>query len=248
MRLFLKNKMVLSLWLVIGVMGCAGPQPAVTPQQLAAEPARKDVFAAGDVVEIKFTYTPQFNESQTISPGGTISLPLIGQIKAEGKTREELRQELMKTYSELLEQPEIMVLARTQIKRRIYVGGQVNRPGFVEMPGDMSVLEAIISAGWVDVKTASPNILIIRQKNGESYGAVLNVADALGGKRTKAFYLHPQDIVYVPRSGISKVNQWIDQYINKMVPQFGFTYFYPIGPGGAGRLGIDTTGARPRPY
>jgi polysaccharide biosynthesis/export protein len=230
--------------LVLFILGCGAPKPAVTPMQLAEEPTPKDVFAAGDVVEIKFTYTPQYNENQTISSEGTISLPLIGEVKALGKNRTELRQELVKLYAPILEKPEIQVLPRKQIKRRIFVGGQVQKPGFVEMPGQMTVFEAIIEAGWVDLRTASPNVLIIRQRDGESYGAVVRMAEALEGKRVPAFYLQPQDIVYVPVSGITKVNMWIDQYINRMVPQTGATAFYPMGPGALGRLGIDTSQSR----
>jgi len=229
--------------LVLVLLGC-GPKAAVTPMQLADEPLPKDSFAAGDVVEIKFTFTPQYNENQTVSPEGTISLPLIGEVKALGKNRTELRQDLVKLYTPILEKPEIQVLPRKQIKRRIFVGGQVQKPGFVEMPGQMTVFEAIIEAGWVDLRTASPNVLIIRQRDGESYGAVVRMAEALEGKRVPAFYLQPQDIVYVPVSGITKANLWIDQYINKMVPQTGATAFYPIGPGGLGRLGIDTSQSR----
>ena len=242
-------RIFLNLWLTAGIcclLGCA-PKAAVQPQELAAEPPRRDVFAAGDVVEVKFTYTPQYNETQTISPEGLISLPLVGEVSALGKTRTELRQELIKLCTPHLKNPEIQVLARKQIKRRVYVAGQVNKPGAVEMPGDMTVLEAITEAGWVDVKTAAQYILIIRQQKGESYGAVLKMKDTLEGKKTAAFYLQPQDIVFVPRSGVNKANQWIDQHINKMVPQFGFTYFGPIGPGNLGRLGIDTSATRLEP-
>jgi protein involved in polysaccharide export with SLBB domain len=242
-------RIFLNFWLIAAIcclLGCA-PKAAMQPQQLAAEPPRRDVFAAGDVVEVKFTFTPQFNLTQTISPEGQISLPLVGEVKAQGKTRSELRQELMKLYTPQLEKPEIQVIARKQIKRRIYVAGQVNKPGPVEMPGDMTVLEAITEAGWVDVRTAASYILIIRQQKGESYGAVLQMKDTLEGKRTASFELQPQDIVYVPRSGINKANQWIDQHINKMVPQTGFTLFYPIGPGNLGRLGLDTSQTRVEP-
>ena len=64
---------------------------------------------------------------------------------------------------------------------------------------------------------------------GQRYGCALDFRDALKGKEAKPFYLEPYDIVWVPRTTISKVNQWIDQYINKIVPQTGFLYRYSWG-------------------
>ena len=55
--------------------------------------------------------------------------------------------------------------------------------------------------------------------------------------------LEPHDFVFVPRTKITKVNQFIDQYINKMVPQFGLFYSQPAG---GGTIGIDTSTTRPR--
>ena len=87
---------IIGFFLLFYTVGCAPPKAALTPQQLAAEPSRRDVFAAGDAVKVKFTLTPQFNQTQTISPEGNISLPLVGEVSALGKTRAELRQELIK--------------------------------------------------------------------------------------------------------------------------------------------------------
>ncbi len=238
---------MLGVVLLLEALGCAG-RPAATPMQMAAEPPAKDVLAPGDVIEIKFTYTPELNDSQTISPDGTITLPLIREVKAQGKTRSELRDELYKLYSPLLKRPDYTIIAKKQIQRRVYVAGEVIRPGAIEMPWRMTALQALMEAGGPDMKTGTTkHVLVIRQSHGEEYGCALDLSDALAGKASKPLYLEPLDIVYVPRSGISKVNQWIDQYINKMVPQTGATVFYPIGPGGLGRLGIDTSQSRQTP-
>jgi polysaccharide export outer membrane protein len=232
------------LW-CLSVWGCQGT-PAMTRTQMAAEPPVEDVFLPGDEVEVKFTYTPRFNEIQKISPEGTISLQLIGEVRATGKTRAQLRQELIKLYSPLLIKPDIMVLARKQMQRKVYVAGEVMKPGLVAMPGPMTVLQALMEAGGPNMRTATTrHIVIIRQKNGQEYGCVVDLRGTLEGNTSQPFFLEPLDVVYVPRSGITKVNQWIDQYVNKMVPQTGASYFTPIGPAGAARLGLDTSNIRP---
>ena len=231
------------LW-CLSVWGCQGT-PARTMPQMAAEPPVEDVFMPGDTVEVKFAYTPRFNETQTISPEGTVSLQLIGEVRAAGKNRAQLRRELVNRYSALLVKPDITVLARKQVQRRVYVAGEVMKPGFVDMPGPMTVLQALMEAGGPSMRTATTrHIVIIRQKNGQEYGCAVDLRGTLEGNVSQPFFLQPLDVVYVPRSGITKVNQWVDQYINKVVPQTGFSYFAPIGPAGAARLGIDTSGIR----
>ena len=100
--------------------------------------------------------------------------------------------------------------------------GAVNRPGRIEMPGEMTVLEAITRASGLRMATAQPsNVTVIRQKDGKHNGYVVDLGDALSSAEHDAFFLHPQDIVHVPESGVVKTARWIDQHINDMIPQFG---------------------------
>jgi polysaccharide biosynthesis/export protein len=241
-----KGLMTLAI-LILFILGCA-PHPAMTPAQMAAQPSSKDALAVGDVVEVKFLYTPQFNETQIIGSDGTIMLQLAGEVKAAGKTKSELRSDLTKLYRKVLNDPEVAVITRKQAQRRVFVGGEVNKPGAIEMPGQLTAMQAIMEAGGFNMVTASTKyVLVIRQKDGDDYGCAIDMRGALDGMRSTPFKLEPMDVVWVPRSGINQVNQWIDQYINKVVPQMGATAFYPMGPAHLGRIGIDTTGIRTAP-
>jgi protein involved in polysaccharide export with SLBB domain len=165
----------------------------------------------------------------------------VGEVMVQGKTPAELRQDLIRLYTPELKRVEVAVIVRTLYERRIYVGGEVKTPGLIQMPGRLTALEAIMQAGGFEPKTAKvSNVVIIRHKDGKRYGASLDLTRDLKGKEVQTFYLEPQDIVYVPRTNIVKVNQWIDQYINKIIPRTGLTYSYPIGPG---TIGLDTSTA-----
>jgi protein involved in polysaccharide export with SLBB domain len=180
-------------------------------------------LAPGDVIEVKFFYTPELNELQTVLPDGKIALQLIGEVEVEGKSPAELKNELMKLYSSQLKTPEIAVLVRSFYERRVYVGGQVMAPGIVEMPGTMTLLEAIMQAGGFNVVEAEVrNVIVIRHINGQRYGQSIDMKPALTGDKVPPFYLAPKDIVYVPQTTIAKVDQWIDQHINKIIPITGF--------------------------
>lgn len=187
------------------------------------------VFQPGDDLEIRFTYAMQFSTSQTVRPDGYIQLPLIqpAEYLVEGKTPEEIRDELVKLYAPQLQHPEVTVLTRALYQRRVYVGGAVNEPGTVDMPGRMDVLEAIhMAAGFDEQKASKASVVVIRFKDGKRYGCGLDLEKAMKGEEGQPFYLEPYDIVYVPETKIVKVNRWIDQYINKIVPQTGFQYTY----------------------
>jgi hypothetical protein len=84
------------------------------------------------------------------------------------------------------------------------------------------------------------NVVIIRHRDNQRYGCALDFSGELEGKATQPFYLEPLDIVYVPRTTITAVNLWIDQYINQIVPKVGFTYLAPLGSGAT--IGMQQTG------
>lgn len=203
------------------------PSRPVSPPPIAkstqAAFGSRVVFGPGDVIEVKFFYTPQLDTTQTVRPDGKISLQLIPEVKAEGKTAAELRDELMKLYDPHLKAPEISVIGRSFYNRRVFVGGQVLKPGVVQMPGQMTALEAIMEVGGFDLRAAErKSVIVIRYAEGRRYAYKLDLKQATAGNENKPFYLQPKDIVHVPRTSIAKLDQWIDQHINKLIPDTGF--------------------------
>jgi len=207
-------------------------EPTVTKNQVEAVPSCRVDLVPGDVIEVKFFYTPELNVTQTVRPDGKIALQLVGEVKAQGKSPAELRDELLKLFTPHLKASEITVIVRSFRDRRVFVGGQVMTPGIVQMPGKMTVLEAIMEVGGFDLREAEVrNVVVIRHKGGQRYGYALNLKASLAGEETQPFFLEPKDIVYVPRTKIARVNQWIDQHINKLIPRTGFIYSIPMGRG-----------------
>lgn len=213
--------------LMFGVLsGCRSSSTFVLPT------TRSDLFvpeqlelSTGDVVEVSFYYTPELNVIQTIRPDGKIALQLIGEVSAQGKTTSELRAELLESYARILKQPDITVLTRSFYERRVYVGGRVMAPDVFDMPGPMTLLEAIIQAGGLDLTQAEVrNVVVIRHEGNRRYGYAVDLEPALQGSESRPFYLRPKDIVYVPQTRIAKVGQWVDQHINQLIPQVGFTF------------------------
>ena len=236
------KKFIYILLLAVTV-GCAGGQEKSPVDIQTLKPAHQpppmsDVtFLPGDVLEIKFFYTPELNVTQTIRADGKITLQLVGNVEAAGKTSKKLADELKQVYSSQLKNPEIAVIAQSMEGRRVYVSGQVIKPGFYTLNSRMSVLEAVMTAGGFDFPQAlASDVVIIRHRNGLRYGLKLDLEKALRGENHDEFYLEPYDIVYVPRTRITRVTQWIDQNINQLIPDFGFTFTKPLG---AGTIGLQ---------
>lgn len=157
----------------------------------------------------------------------TISLQLVHEVKAEGMTPEELRRELLSLYADKLKDPEIAVFARVEENRMVHVGGEVNSTrntdGLVAIPiiGRLTVMEAIVKAGGLRNSSAKiSNVLIIRRMNGKQYARTLDLREVFKNAESEPFYLQPNDIVFVPRTKIDRIDQWVDQYLNKTVPNW----------------------------
>ena len=174
----------------LAVQGCQTVKPAPAPTAVGPEPNPEPpaalVLGPGDGIDIKFFHTPELNENQTIRPDGKITLQLVGEVSAQGKTPEALKAELIRLYTAELRNPEIAVIVRSLYNRRVYVGGEVKTPGLVLMPSRLTALEAIMQAGGFDPRTAKhDSVVIIRHRDGKRYGCSLDLTGALKGEEGK---------------------------------------------------------------
>ncbi len=197
------------------------PPPKVFPPVSEMTPL---VLGPGDIIDIKFRYADELNDNQTIRPDGKITLQMIDEIQAAGLTPMDLDKQLTEQYAKYLKDPVISVVVREVVSQRVYVGGEVNKPGEVLLAGQLTPLQAIMASGGLDKMSAEPrNVLIIRHQQGQRYVATVDLSQALKTGAEEPFYLMAKDIVFVPRSRIEEVNLWVDKYINRLIPQ-GFTY------------------------
>lgn len=225
------------MYLILAMAGCQTTRPAADSQLTAApaadlEPRPEPVpllnLGPGDVLDFKFFNTPELNDSQTVRPDGKITLQLIGEVMVQGKTPEELHDELVKLYTQDLRNPEVAVIVRSLSDRRVYVGGEVNKPGLIQLHSRFTALEAIIEAGGFKMETAKlKSVVVIRQREGKYRGSVIDFSGTPNGEAGPLVYLQPRDIIYVPETTIVKVDRWLDQYIYKILPRnlgFGVTW------------------------
>jgi protein involved in polysaccharide export with SLBB domain len=144
---------------------------------------------------------------------------MIDDVVAAGRTPENLDAELTARYAKEISSASLTVIVRSLASQRVFVGGQVAHPGAVTVNGRLNLLEAILMAGGPQRYSASlSHVVVIRNVGDKRYSAIVNLKPAMDGKMSAPFYLAANDIVLVPQSGISSLNQWVEQYINNMMP------------------------------
>jgi polysaccharide export outer membrane protein len=184
------------------------------------------VLETGDEIEIKFFDTPDLNDRQTIRPDGKISMPIAGEVVAAGKTPSVLTTELTKLFSKELIDPKLTVIVRTFSNRKIFVGGEVVTQGVFPISNQLTVYEGVLLAGGFNSKSAKlKNVLVIRK--GTTKRQVFTF-DLRQPENLEQFYLQPRDILYVPKKAIIKVDDWVDQYINSVIPKLPFYFSAPV--------------------
>lgn len=200
----------------------AAPLPTASP---AADLSY--VIEPGDELDVRFFYNPELNEEVMVRPDGAISLPLVGQLRAAGRTVSDLEEALRQQYSRELRQAAITVIVKGFAGQRVYVDGEVGTPQMVNILGNLTAMQAVASAGGFTDDARLEEVLVIRRSGTPQPVVIpLNIAKAIDGTDTQQdLLLQPYDIVYVPKTGIAEVNQWVAQYIRNNIPiPFGVGY------------------------
>jgi len=179
-----------------------------------------------DQLDVKFFYSPELNESVIVRPDGRISLQLANEIMAAGLTPSELTEVLRKKYSAEIGKPEITVIVKSFSNQRVYVDGEVVKPGVVVLISPMTALQAIAQAGGLkDTANTSEVILVRRGADNKMISTLIELDKAIDGTdKLQDLFLAPYDIVFVPRTPIANLDIWVDQYMRKLIP-------IPIGIG-----------------
>lgn len=202
--------------------------PAAQLGQVGPGLMEEYIIQPGDRLDIKFFFNPDLNDFLTVRPDGRISLQLIDEVLAAGRTPQQLTNFLEQQYEQELKQPEITVIVRS-FGSRIYVDGEVESPGEFELVGPLTTMQAIARAGGLTEK-AWQEALVIRRIQGQPPLIIeLDINRVLTGEDFQQdIGLVPFDIVYVPQSPIANVNQWVHQYIRANIPiNFGM-FFRPF--------------------
>ena len=154
-------------------------------------------LSPGDEVKISFPAAPELNQTQKIATDGSLSLPLIGEVHADGKSTAELQRELATLYKPQLQDNEVLVTLETRALP-VVVSGAVQKPGKIVFERPATVLEAIMEAGGFTPEADLKKVSLIRIVKGEHYTQIFDMRALLKGAPTRAVYVSGGDVIYVP--------------------------------------------------
>ncbi len=164
-----------------------------------------------DVIEIAFTYSPEFNQTATVQPDGFLSLKTVQAIYAEGMTLPQLTSALELAYSSTLHAPEINIVLKEFNKPYFVATGEVVRPGKYELRDETTITEALAMSGGFTGQAKHSQVILFRQvSEGVREAKLIDVKRMLNARNLREdSYLKPGDLLYVPQNRISKIKKYL---------------------------------------
>ena len=227
---------IFSIVLLTGLVLAVPPAGAASPSGAASEDAapaqdRPSVFnernpryrlQVSDELELKFRFTPEFDQSVKIQPDGFISLLDVGDVKVSGLSVEEVRDLIVERYQGILNEPVVSVTLKGFSDPFFIVGGEVGAPGRFDLRGELTVTDAIAIAGGLKPGAKGKEVVLFRRVSPEMVEVKkVDVRMVQRGQADEDVRLRPGDSIFVPRSTIGKIDRFLE------VTRLGF--YFPMG-------------------
>jgi polysaccharide export outer membrane protein len=207
MKKWHRGFIVMVVIISMSTWGCASQvsyaNPSVEAQAAAAEvaPPDQEKYRLGpeDVIEVSVWKEPDMTKQLVVQPDGKVYYPLVGEIRASGRTVKQLQEEISKKLEKFVTDASVTVILLRSQYYKFYVTGKVAKPGEFLVGKPTSVLQAIAMAGGLTPFASSRNIKIVRKVAGQDEVYFFNYKDVSKGMMLgQDIILQPGDVVVVP--------------------------------------------------
>ena len=165
----------------------------------AAEAPADYIIGPEDVLSVVYWRDKDMTGDVSVRSDGKISLPLLNDVQAAGLTPTQLRDRLIEASKDYFEDPAVSVGVKQMNSRKVFITGEVSKPGPYPLVGPTTVLELISLAGGLKDYADRKNILIVRTENGRPMSYLFNYKDVVSRKNLEQnIELKPHDTVIVP--------------------------------------------------
>jgi len=172
-------------------------KPVPTQAVATSDPAYR--IGAQDVLRIDVWKEAEISRTVPVRPDGKISLPLLNDVQASGLTAMELANVITEGLKKFITSPQVTVSVSEINSRRVYVTGEVTRPGAYPLLPNMTVLQALTSAAGFTQFARIKSIYVLRTETGKQVKHPFNYKDVVNGKRQEDnIMLQPGDTIVVP--------------------------------------------------
>jgi polysaccharide biosynthesis/export protein len=179
------------------------PARTATPPPVAAAPGvnlpPEYTIGADDVLSIVFWRDKELTADVTVRPAGKISLPLLNDVQASGLSPAQLKDRIVEESKKYVEDPNVTVVVKEIRSRKVFITGEVRKPGPYLLTGAMTVLQMISIAGGLADYARPDKISIVRVENGKPASFKFNYKEVIEGKKlNQNIELKPGDTIIVP--------------------------------------------------
>lgn len=175
----------------------AGAAAPLAPAGVPAPPGY--TIGTDDVLIVIFWQEKEMSAEVTVRPDGKISLPLLNEIDAAGKTPEQLRLVIEETARKFLQEPAVTIVVKQINSRKVFITGMVTKPGPYSLTAPTTVLQLIAMAGGLQEYADREHIVIVRTENGRPASYRFNYKEVIQQKKlAQNIELHAGDTVVVP--------------------------------------------------
>lgn len=164
-----------------------------------------------DVIELRFPYVPEFDQTVTVQPDGYVSLRVVGDLRVAGRTLSQVKQMLKEAYADVLREPVINVILREFEKPYFIAAGEVANPGKYELRGITTLTQGLVLAGGHTRAAKHSQVIIFRRFSNEWVEVKQIDVKKMFATRNLSEdpLLRPGDTVFVPRSVLSNIAPFI---------------------------------------
>ncbi len=185
--------------LALAPLGASAETPASPATQTGVTTPSDYVIGPEDVLSVVFWRDKDMSLEVTVRPDGRISLPLLNDVDAAGMTPSQLGDRLLGEAKRFIEDPSVTVIVRQINSRRVFVTGEIGKPGPYPLIGPTTVLQMLATAGGLREYADAKHIVIIRTEHGRTTTSRFNYADALKPQGARMnIELKPGDTIVVP--------------------------------------------------
>ncbi|WP_291318770.1 polysaccharide biosynthesis/export family protein [Desulfonatronospira sp.] len=157
------------------------------------------VIGKGDVLEIVIWQEPDLSREVKVRVDGRISMPLVDDVMAAGKTPMDLKQTVTGRLSRFIQEPEVTVIVRNQISKSYYVLGEVRQVGEFALEKDLTLMQAITRAQGFTEWANKRNLVLFRQSGDSEERIDINYRDIVSGSAPEQnLRIQPGDTLVVP--------------------------------------------------
>src|SRR5271155_223792 len=211
--MFRARQFYLAVFLILAVVPTKAQEPSGSHQTaqsavpaMAGDTVQKTatadpnyVIGAQDVLDINVWKEPDVSRVVPVRPDGKISLPLLNDVQAAGLTPAQLAAEITESLKKYVTSPQVTVIVTNINSQRIYILGEVTRPGAFPMLPGMTVMQALSSAGGFTAFAKMKSIYVLRTENGKKGKCPFNYKEVINGKNAEQdIALKAGDTIVVP--------------------------------------------------